>query len=155
MTNKKKNIFSPDRLLHPTDNQNANAYPLQIFQNRMRRRKCRVCELFPAKSVLKFCFKKPCRNRPISFLFLFSGTRPLVTSLRVRTHASSVSGAMSGCTTTQRATCCTKTLKFMIMLMSGEKKKGKFFFLFLFLSFLSSSFFLPLQCQPQQDLKAS
>jgi hypothetical protein len=37
------------RLIHPSDIQNRTEYPLQVFQCKIRRRKCGICELFPAK----------------------------------------------------------------------------------------------------------
>jgi len=42
-------MFKEIRLLHSSDNQNLNCYPLQTFGARMRRRKCRVCEVNAAK----------------------------------------------------------------------------------------------------------
>jgi len=46
-------IITDIRLLHCGDNMNKDAYPLQIFQNKIRRRKCRVCDIYPAKYVTK------------------------------------------------------------------------------------------------------
>lgn len=36
------------RIKHDLDLGNALAYPLRIFEAKMRRRKCRVCDLYPA-----------------------------------------------------------------------------------------------------------
>ena len=43
--------FDPSRMLHPTDDQDRAAYPRLVFQARLRRPKCRICDLLPAKSV--------------------------------------------------------------------------------------------------------
>lgn len=37
--------------MHSGDNMNKRAYPVQIFQNKIRRKKCRVCDIHPAKWV--------------------------------------------------------------------------------------------------------
>ncbi len=37
------------RLLHSSDSQNANAYPKTIFRSKVRRHKCRMCVVYPAK----------------------------------------------------------------------------------------------------------
>jgi len=44
-------VFNDLRLLNDQDNKNLNAYPLHIFQNKVTRRKCRVCDIYPAKFV--------------------------------------------------------------------------------------------------------
>jgi len=36
-------------MMHPADHTNAVAYPIKVFQSRMRRKKCGVCEVFLAK----------------------------------------------------------------------------------------------------------
>jgi len=41
------------RMIHEDDNQNKRAYPLQTFQNKIRRKKCRVCDIYPAKYVTR------------------------------------------------------------------------------------------------------
>lgn len=51
------------RLLNKNDNQNRNAYPLLTFQTKIRRRKCRVCDIYPAKCVTigdKLSPENPC-----------------------------------------------------------------------------------------------
>ena len=56
-------MFKEIRLLHSQDTQNLNEYPLQIYQNRTRKRKCHVCELFPAKYATigdKLASENPC-----------------------------------------------------------------------------------------------
>lgn len=37
------------RLSHDLDNSNLNDYPLRIFQSKVKSRKCRICDLSPAK----------------------------------------------------------------------------------------------------------
>ena len=44
-------IFHDIRLLHSDDELNKRAYPLQTFQHKIRRKKCRVCDIYPAKYV--------------------------------------------------------------------------------------------------------
>eukprot|EP00026_Physarum_polycephalum_P005168 Phypoly_transcript_05197.p1 GENE.Phypoly_transcript_05197~~Phypoly_transcript_05197.p1 ORF type:complete len:577 (+),score=165.53 Phypoly_transcript_05197:201-1733(+) len=51
------------RLINKSDNQNRNAYPLQTFQTKIRRRKCRVCDIYPAKCITigdKLSPENPC-----------------------------------------------------------------------------------------------
>ena len=50
-------MFSELRLLHAEDRRNATAYPLQTFQSRIHRMKCRVCKVYPARCafLLAFC----------------------------------------------------------------------------------------------------
>lgn len=43
--------FYYERIINNSDNQNKKAYPLQTFQNKIRRKKCRVCDIYPAKYV--------------------------------------------------------------------------------------------------------
>lgn len=45
-------IFNEVRLLNDQDNLNYNAYPLKIFQSKVRRKKCTVCEIYSAKWVV-------------------------------------------------------------------------------------------------------
>jgi snRNA-activating protein complex subunit 3 len=44
-------IFTQMRMAHAEDVQNARAYPLKPFQARTKRKKCRVCDLYPAAYV--------------------------------------------------------------------------------------------------------
>ncbi|KAJ4456011.1 putative snRNA transcription factor [Paratrimastix pyriformis] len=44
-------VFTDVRVAHPSDIQNVNAYPRHIFQAKIRRRKCGVCDIFPARYV--------------------------------------------------------------------------------------------------------
>jgi hypothetical protein len=37
------------RLLTEQDQQNRHAYPLQTFQAKMRRKKCSICDIYPAR----------------------------------------------------------------------------------------------------------
>jgi len=39
------------RMLHNQDIQNKKRYPVQTFQCKIRRRKCRICDIYPAKYV--------------------------------------------------------------------------------------------------------
>lgn len=39
--------------MHDLDNKNKRAYPLQKFQNKIRRKKCRVCDIYPARWVTR------------------------------------------------------------------------------------------------------
>jgi len=43
--------FNDIRLLNEQDNQNKNLYPLHIFQCKIRRRKCKICDIYSAKYV--------------------------------------------------------------------------------------------------------
>jgi len=42
-------IFSEVRLLNDIDNPNYNAYPIRVFQSKVRRRKCQICDIYPSK----------------------------------------------------------------------------------------------------------
>lgn len=56
-------IVTDIRLLNKGDNQHKNAYPLQTFQAKIRRRKCRICDIYPAKFVTfgdKLAPENPC-----------------------------------------------------------------------------------------------
>jgi len=44
-------IFKELRMVNDADVQNVHAYPLRVFQMKSRRRKCRVCDIFPAAYV--------------------------------------------------------------------------------------------------------
>lgn len=44
-------IFTDVRIVHRTDVQNSLAYPLRTYQCKTRRKKCRVCDLYPAAYV--------------------------------------------------------------------------------------------------------
>jgi len=44
-------MFTDLRIAHSGDVQNALVYPLKVFQAKLRRKKCRVCDLFAAKMV--------------------------------------------------------------------------------------------------------
>jgi snRNA-activating protein complex subunit 3 len=44
-------IFSEMRLIHESDDQNFYAYPIRVFQSRIRRKKCLICDIYPAKWV--------------------------------------------------------------------------------------------------------
>mmetsp|Transcript_24794 Transcript_24794/g.27590 ORF Transcript_24794/g.27590 Transcript_24794/m.27590 type:complete len:382 (+) Transcript_24794:1060-2205(+) len=44
-------IFTEVRLFNDTDEQNANLYPIKIFQSKVRRRKCMVCKKLGARYV--------------------------------------------------------------------------------------------------------
>lgn len=45
-------IFNEVRLINDQDNLNYNSYPLKIFQSKVRRKKCTVCEIYSAKWVV-------------------------------------------------------------------------------------------------------
>jgi len=57
-------VFVTDiRLLNEEDERNKNTYPLQTFQAKIRRRKCRICDIYPAKFVTfgdKLSPENPC-----------------------------------------------------------------------------------------------
>jgi len=44
-------IFTEVRLVSDEDNQNFNAYPIRVFQSKVRRRKCCICDIYPGKYV--------------------------------------------------------------------------------------------------------
>eukprot|EP00771_Trimastix_marina_P004157 gnl/Trimastix_PCT/898.p1 GENE.gnl/Trimastix_PCT/898~~gnl/Trimastix_PCT/898.p1 ORF type:complete len:351 (-),score=112.88 gnl/Trimastix_PCT/898:17-1069(-) len=44
-------VFTEIRLVNSGDMQNFNAYPRHIFQAKIRRRKCKICDIFPARYV--------------------------------------------------------------------------------------------------------
>lgn len=44
-------IFTDMRLIHDLDNQNYFAYPIRVFQSRIRRKKCLICDIYSAKWV--------------------------------------------------------------------------------------------------------
>jgi snRNA-activating protein complex subunit 3 len=44
-------VFNDVRFTHDQDTKNANAYPVNLFQTKIRRRKCRLCDIYPAKYV--------------------------------------------------------------------------------------------------------
>eukprot|EP01080_Neovahlkampfia_damariscottae_P012307 gene12307-5981_t len=44
-------IFNQVRFLNDQDDDNYNSYPLRIFQSKVRRRKCSICEIYSAKWV--------------------------------------------------------------------------------------------------------
>ncbi|KAK2954198.1 putative snRNA-activating protein complex subunit 3 [Blattamonas nauphoetae] len=44
-------VFSEARIISPDDVQDANLYPRHIFQAKIRRRKCKICDIFPARCV--------------------------------------------------------------------------------------------------------
>lgn len=66
---------------------NRLAYPLHVFQSKIRRKKCRICDTCPAKYVTYGDKMSP------------------------RTRASTATTATAPCTTTARAACCTATTK--------------------------------------------
>lgn len=56
-------VFTDVRLMHNLDNHNKRAYPLQTFQNKIRKKKCRVCDIYPARWVTiddKLAPENPC-----------------------------------------------------------------------------------------------
>lgn len=44
-------VFNEVRLAHPSDVQTYSSYPRHIFQAKIRRRKCKICDTFPARYV--------------------------------------------------------------------------------------------------------
>ena len=44
-----QSIRNDNSLLTDQDVQNRNAYPLQIFQAKLRAKKCTICDIYPAK----------------------------------------------------------------------------------------------------------
>eukprot|EP00339_Tiarina_fusa_P022661 CAMPEP_0117029540 /NCGR_PEP_ID=MMETSP0472-20121206/21384_1 /TAXON_ID=693140 ORGANISM="Tiarina fusus, Strain LIS" /NCGR_SAMPLE_ID=MMETSP0472 /ASSEMBLY_ACC=CAM_ASM_000603 /LENGTH=353 /DNA_ID=CAMNT_0004737339 /DNA_START=33 /DNA_END=1091 /DNA_ORIENTATION=- len=46
-------IVNEVRIIHDEDNEKRGSYPLQTFQNKIRRKKCRVCDIYPAKYVTR------------------------------------------------------------------------------------------------------
>jgi snRNA-activating protein complex subunit 3 len=42
-------VVTDIRMIHGDDNQNKNAYPLLNYQSKIRRRKCRLCDIYPAR----------------------------------------------------------------------------------------------------------
>lgn len=56
--------FTQIRLYHPkTDNPNATGYPISMYQARLKRKKCRICDLYSAKHVTvddKLAPENPC-----------------------------------------------------------------------------------------------
>lgn len=44
-------VFTEMRLVNDNDNDNALSYPIRVFQGKVRRRKCIVCEIYPAQWV--------------------------------------------------------------------------------------------------------
>lgn len=44
-------LFINFNTLNRNDNHNRNAYPVLTFQAKIRRRKCRVCDIYPAKVI--------------------------------------------------------------------------------------------------------
>jgi snRNA-activating protein complex subunit 3 len=50
-------------MLHGDDAKDKNAYPVLAFQSKIRRRKCRLCDIYPAKWVTyndKLSIENPC-----------------------------------------------------------------------------------------------
>jgi snRNA-activating protein complex subunit 3 len=47
-------VFTDMRLMHDKDVKNRNAYPVHVFQGKIKRVKCSVCDIYPAK--YKFIF---------------------------------------------------------------------------------------------------
>ena len=51
------------RFVHDGDTKDAAAYPIHVFQSKIRRRKCRLCDIYPAKFVTygdKLSPENPC-----------------------------------------------------------------------------------------------
>jgi snRNA-activating protein complex subunit 3 len=44
-------VFTEVRMLTEQDNQNKCLYPLHVFQCKIRRKKCKICEIYPAKYI--------------------------------------------------------------------------------------------------------
>jgi snRNA-activating protein complex subunit 3 len=44
-------IFNQVRFMNDNDEKNQNCYPLRIFQSKVRRRKCSICEIYSSKWV--------------------------------------------------------------------------------------------------------
>jgi snRNA-activating protein complex subunit 3 len=42
-------VFTEMRLITDSDNKDKNAYPLHIFQCKIRRKKCKICDIYAAK----------------------------------------------------------------------------------------------------------
>eukprot|EP01112_Ceratiomyxa_fruticulosa_P013325 TRINITY_DN374_c0_g1_i3.p1 TRINITY_DN374_c0_g1~~TRINITY_DN374_c0_g1_i3.p1 ORF type:complete len:453 (-),score=82.35 TRINITY_DN374_c0_g1_i3:224-1582(-) len=56
-------VVTDMRLIHETDPNNKSLYPFCLFQRKIRRRKCRMCDIFPAKWETygdKFTLENPC-----------------------------------------------------------------------------------------------
>ena len=56
-------VFNEVRMLHGDDAKDKNAYPVLAFQSKIRRRKCRLCDIYPAKWVTyndKLSIENPC-----------------------------------------------------------------------------------------------
>jgi len=54
-------VFGDIRMAHQHDVQNRNSYPVVLFQAKIRRRKCRLCDIYPAKWVT-YCDKFSAEN---------------------------------------------------------------------------------------------
>jgi len=52
-------VINNVRLLTEADARNKNAYPFALFQAKIRRRKCRICDIYPAKWVTIGDFRSP------------------------------------------------------------------------------------------------
>lgn len=42
-------VFTSLRLISDNDNINKHAYPIHTFQSKIRRKKCKICDIYPAK----------------------------------------------------------------------------------------------------------